>query len=132
MIEGRLGMNLRCQIRSGSYESVSGARLACFHLDVSHGGNRLIGRGIDLLQSTMPHFFDMGLVSSPSSLLQKETSPMASSSTTTPHDEDSVYSRTIRLTYTPPAPLPPPFPRTLNIEGKESRLDLGSRREPTS
>ncbi|KAG8986333.1 hypothetical protein FRB93_005329 [Tulasnella sp. JGI-2019a] len=73
-----------------------------------------VGRAIDLLQSTMPHFFTTGLVTSAGSNGKRS---YAAPSTEQDHDDDNVYSRAIRLTYSPPPPLPSFFPRTLNIEG---------------
>ncbi|KAI0827221.1 hypothetical protein BC628DRAFT_212528 [Trametes gibbosa] len=67
------------------------------------------GRGIYILQQTLPTFFSTGLVSS------LNTSAPASPYE---HDEDtSIYSRNVRLVYRPPMPFPPPFPHVLQVEG---------------
>ncbi|KAI8973168.1 hypothetical protein BD414DRAFT_397476, partial [Trametes punicea] len=67
------------------------------------------GRAIYILQQTLPTFFSTGLVSS------IDTS---NPSTRTRSDDDtSIYSPNVRLVYRPPTPFPPPFPRTLQIEG---------------
>ncbi|KAI0710487.1 hypothetical protein C8Q76DRAFT_65932 [Earliella scabrosa] len=67
------------------------------------------GRAIYILQQTLPTFFSTGLISS------------LDSPSTNPHrkddDEISIYSPSIRLEYRPPTPFPPPFPRTLHVEG---------------
>lgn len=75
---------------------------------------RVTGRGIDLIKSTMPHFFKDGLVLSSGMLRGTKLE------TDLTEDEDTIYSRAIRMTYTPPMPFPPPFPRTLTIEGLPS------------
>ncbi|OSD07683.1 hypothetical protein PYCCODRAFT_1429912 [Trametes coccinea BRFM310] len=73
------------------------------------------GRAIYVLQQTLPSFFSTGLVSS------VDTSPAISRPSvalTSPDDDDtSIYSPNIRLVYRPPTPFPPPFPRTLHVEG---------------
>ncbi|KAI0354011.1 hypothetical protein OH77DRAFT_533008 [Trametes cingulata] len=67
------------------------------------------GRAIYVLQQTLPTFFSTGLISS------VDTSPSHAKSN---HDDDtSIYSPNIRLVYRPPTPFPPPFPRTLHVEG---------------
>ncbi|KAI9066198.1 hypothetical protein FKP32DRAFT_1646429 [Trametes sanguinea] len=67
------------------------------------------GRAIYVLQQTLPTFFSTGLISS------VDTSPSPALAST---DEDtSIYSPNIRLVYRPPTPFPPPFPRTLQVEG---------------
>ncbi|KAF8320277.1 hypothetical protein DL93DRAFT_2073781 [Clavulina sp. PMI_390] len=63
-----------------------------------------VGRGIYVLTSTLPNFFDSGLVVNAS------------------HDSDSledipIYSKMVELSYTPPAALPSPLPQTLRING---------------
>ncbi|KAI0746203.1 hypothetical protein C8Q76DRAFT_790490 [Earliella scabrosa] len=62
-----------------------------------------------ILQQTLPTFFSTGLISS------------LDSASTNPHpkddDEISIYSPSIRLEYRPPTPFPPPFARTLHVEG---------------
>ncbi|KAI0759403.1 hypothetical protein BD413DRAFT_651330 [Trametes elegans] len=67
------------------------------------------GRAIYILQQTLPTFFSTGLISS------LDTSVANSGSE--PVDDTSIYSPNIRLVYRPPTPFPPPFPRTLHIEG---------------
>ncbi|KAI0654970.1 hypothetical protein C8Q70DRAFT_924479 [Cubamyces menziesii] len=68
------------------------------------------GRAIYILQQTLPTFFSTGLVSS---LDTPDSAPRGK-----PTDDDtSIYSPNIRLVYRPPTPFPPPFPRTLQIEG---------------
>ncbi|KAH9855530.1 hypothetical protein C2E23DRAFT_866666 [Lenzites betulinus] len=66
------------------------------------------GRGIYILQQTLPAFFSTGLVSS------LDTS---SASSSTQDDDTSIYSPNVRLVYRPPMPVPPPFPHTLQVEG---------------
>ena len=75
------------------------------------------GRAIYILQQTLPDFFSTGLVSS------LET-PVLDPARDAPRDDDaeSIYSPRIRLMYTPVAPLPAPFPRTLQIEGMPGPL----------
>ncbi|RDX42042.1 hypothetical protein OH76DRAFT_1363522 [Lentinus brumalis] len=67
------------------------------------------GRAIYVLQQTLPTFFSTGLISS------VDTS--GSNSRTKEEDEISIYSPNIRLEYRPPTQFPPPFPRTLHVEG---------------
>ncbi|KAI0666363.1 hypothetical protein C8Q78DRAFT_1059110 [Trametes maxima] len=67
------------------------------------------GRAIYILQQTLPTFFSTGLISS-----------LDTSGTATPdklEEDTSIYSPNIRLVYRPPTPFPPPFPRTLHVEG---------------
>ncbi|KAH9896554.1 hypothetical protein C8Q73DRAFT_686029 [Cubamyces lactineus] len=68
------------------------------------------GRAIYILQQTLPTFFSTGLISS----IDTSSSPAKGNST---DDDTSIYSPNIRLVYRPPTPFPPPFPRTLQIEG---------------
>ncbi|KAK7468367.1 hypothetical protein VKT23_002883 [Stygiomarasmius scandens] len=97
------------------------------------------GRAIDILQNTLPHFFETGLITSidKSTGEPKTTSSLPlpaihlpavnsipglqSSSTRTSTDSEnqleSIYSPKVRLSYTPPAQLPAPFPKTLTVEG---------------
>ncbi len=70
----------------------------------------LPGRAIYVLQQTLPSFFATGLITSP------DTSP--GSETGGEEEELSIYSPSIRLEYRPPTPFPPPFPRTVHVEGK--------------
>ncbi|RPD52718.1 hypothetical protein L226DRAFT_480340 [Lentinus tigrinus ALCF2SS1-7] len=67
------------------------------------------GRAIYILQQTLPTFFSTGLISS------VDTS--GTNSRTNEDDDVSIYSPNIRLEYRPPTPFPPPFPRTLHVEG---------------
>ncbi|KAI0746402.1 hypothetical protein C8Q80DRAFT_1271302 [Daedaleopsis nitida] len=67
------------------------------------------GRAIYVLQQTLPTFFTTGLISS------VDTS--GSNSRVKEDNEISIYSPNIRLEYRPPTPFPPPFPRTLHVEG---------------
>ncbi|EMD32387.1 hypothetical protein CERSUDRAFT_108825 [Gelatoporia subvermispora B] len=69
------------------------------------------GRAIYTLQQTLPDFFSTGLISS------LETPLVAGRANGKDGAEEGIYSRNIRLSYTPPNPLPSPFPRTLHIEG---------------
>jgi hypothetical protein len=66
-----------------------------------------VGRGIYVLTGTLPNFFENGLVINPS---------FDNHST----QEDSIYSKMIELSYTPPAALPSPLPQTLRIQGNEA------------
>ncbi|KZP09161.1 hypothetical protein FIBSPDRAFT_760330 [Athelia psychrophila] len=76
------------------------------------------GRAIFILRQTLPNFFDLGLVSSPShDSLSPSNSKKASSSLTPVGEPESIYSPKIRLVYTPPVKLPSPFPTTLQVEG---------------
>ncbi|KIY66404.1 hypothetical protein CYLTODRAFT_423437 [Cylindrobasidium torrendii FP15055 ss-10] len=82
------------------------------------------GRAIDLLQKTLPEFFEHGLItsldrttgapnrSSPIPIPVVKTDPLKSHP-----DLEPVYSPHIRLSYTPPTQLPAPFPKTLSVEG---------------
>ncbi|KAJ7653286.1 hypothetical protein DFH06DRAFT_1282556 [Mycena polygramma] len=84
------------------------------------------GRAIYVIQQTLPDFFNTGLVTSidksTGSPRQANSSPLANANpldyhATPDEDVDSIYSPNVRLSYTPPVPLPAPFPKTLNIEG---------------
>ncbi|KAI0309347.1 hypothetical protein OF83DRAFT_1072184 [Amylostereum chailletii] len=84
------------------------------------------GRAIDILQQTLPTFFSTGLVShSPTSSTLAHLKNLTGLdtnrdqvSTSNKYDPDrSIYSPRIRLSYTPPTPLPSPLPTTLHIEG---------------
>lgn len=100
------------------------------------------GRAIYILQQTLPDFFATGLVSSmdvrpdppaaaPAAKRRAWTLPGAALLGLKPKpaavsrekardgaaEDESIYSPRIRLTYTPPAPLPAPFPKTLTLEG---------------
>ncbi|EJD45620.1 hypothetical protein AURDEDRAFT_144964 [Auricularia subglabra TFB-10046 SS5] len=61
----------------------------------------MLGHAVDLLRNTMPDFFSTGLVT------RSEADPPGA----------SIYAPNIRLSYTPPTQLPPPFPATLHVEG---------------
>ena len=74
------------------------------------------GRAIYILQQTLPTFFSTGLISSLDISRGKENGQS---------EEDlSIYSPSIRLEYRPPVPFPPPFPRTLHVEGKPFPLHV--------
>ncbi|KAH0828581.1 hypothetical protein J3R83DRAFT_2852 [Lanmaoa asiatica] len=70
-------------------------------------------RAIYILEKTLPEFFQVGLVST--------IDPTRPDIVDVPLSEtgsvESIYSPTIRLTYTPPVALPPPFPRSLSLDG---------------
>ncbi|GLB41188.1 hypothetical protein LshimejAT787_0904030 [Lyophyllum shimeji] len=86
-----------------------------------------LGRAIYLLQQTLPEFFLVGLVTS----IDRETGTPRPASASIPvlnanpldvqtyidEDNETIYSPKVRLSYTPPVALPPPFPATLHIEG---------------
>ncbi|KIL61844.1 hypothetical protein M378DRAFT_199381, partial [Amanita muscaria Koide BX008] len=89
-------------------------------------------RIIFVLQRTLPQFFETGLVTSAATpddppLSASSTAPiltnpppLESSTISVPdikQDHEPIYSPRIRLCYTPPVPLPAPFPKTLRIEG---------------
>ncbi|KAH9829039.1 uncharacterized protein C8Q71DRAFT_863591 [Rhodofomes roseus] len=87
------------------------------------------GRAVYILQQTLPDFFHTGLVTSleapPARARTPDADPHCEGRAARPDGEgESIYSRHIRLAYTPPHPLPPPLPRTLTIEG--SALYLAS------
>ena len=68
------------------------------------------GRAIYILQQTLPTFFSTGLISS---------LDISGGKGNGQSEEDlSIYSPNIRLEYRPPMPFPPPFPRTLHVEGE--------------
>lgn len=78
------------------------------------------GRAIDTLHHTLPSFFTNGLYGS----LPPPTSYLASNRNAdrvkgTDHDTDaeSIYDPSIRLSYTPPAAIAPPFWRTMHVDG---------------
>lgn len=91
------------------------------------------GRNIDILQSTLPEFFVTGLMSSwdsqtgealpHRSMPHIPTLPQALKFTLDPKgkgkepEHEPIYSPKIRLSYSPPAPLPHPLPQTLQLEG---------------
>ncbi|KAG9037837.1 hypothetical protein FS837_001362 [Tulasnella sp. UAMH 9824] len=74
-----------------------------------------VGRATDVLDSTIPAFFESGLVisASPDTLSHHQRNK-SRDFTDDPHP---IYSKNLCLTYTPPTALPPPFPRTLRVEG---------------
>lgn len=80
------------------------------------------GRAIYILEQTLPDFFQVGLVSN-IDLTRPEiiNVPLADNG-----NIEGIYSPTIRLTYTPPAALPPPFPRTLSLEGEHDGAGVAS------
>ncbi|KAF8996004.1 hypothetical protein BDQ17DRAFT_1429976 [Cyathus striatus] len=87
------------------------------------------GRAIYVLQETLPSFFTTGLITS----IDKDSgAPRPEIPLTMPFpltslppfkdyhsDVESIYSPNVRLSYTPPAALPPPLPKTLHIEGSD-------------
>ncbi|KIP05879.1 hypothetical protein PHLGIDRAFT_128602 [Phlebiopsis gigantea 11061_1 CR5-6] len=95
------------------------------------------GRAIYILQQTLPDFFATGLISSldlPTASSPAPTAPAPWSlawlglkfggpprgserERAEASSEDGIYSARVRLEYTPPTPLPGPFPQTLRIEG---------------
>ncbi|PCH41940.1 hypothetical protein WOLCODRAFT_71796 [Wolfiporia cocos MD-104 SS10] len=78
------------------------------------------GRAIYILQQTLPEFFQRGLVSSlelPSLKTPEGQLRNGSGNGNGKSDVESIYSPTIRLAYEPPVELPPPFPRTLHVDG---------------
>jgi hypothetical protein len=70
-----------------------------------------VGRAIYVLRATVPRFFESGLTSS------VETRGDSGGVDLEPTSTDDIYSKFIRLTYTPPVRLPAPFPQTLQVEG---------------
>ena len=85
------------------------------------------GRAIYVLQQTLPDFFATGLITS----IDKRTGAPVPPSTSIPiasanpldyltfdDDAESIYSPFVQLSYTPPVPLPAPFPKVLHVEGK--------------
>ncbi|KDQ55440.1 hypothetical protein JAAARDRAFT_195818 [Jaapia argillacea MUCL 33604] len=77
------------------------------------------GRAIYVLQQTLPEFFDKGLVASVDtapSILNNHDSTMKDMRKES-QDVEIIYSPRIRLSYTPPEPLPSPFPQTLHVDG---------------
>ncbi|KAL5521180.1 hypothetical protein ACEPAG_9103 [Sanghuangporus baumii] len=84
------------------------------------------GRAIDVLQQTLPTFFNTGLVATNyhlplhiHSLLgaTNKGKGRADEQECETCDEEGIYARTIRLEYTPPVALPAPLPRMLRVEG---------------
>ncbi|PPQ69341.1 hypothetical protein CVT24_001636 [Panaeolus cyanescens] len=96
------------------------------------------GRGIYVLQETLPDFFHSGLITS----INKTTGAFRAASTTDilptansnflehhyiiEDDDEAVYSPNVRLTYTPPVALPAPFPKTFHVEGQQLYLASSS------
>ncbi|KZT52356.1 hypothetical protein CALCODRAFT_441694 [Calocera cornea HHB12733] len=81
-----------------------------------------VGNAIHHLRTTLPTFFETGLIIHPLPFIDPpSSSPSSPSSSPSPPGMSttgkSLYSPNIRLSYTPPFPLPAPFPRTLHIEG---------------
>lgn len=75
--------------------------------------SRAQGRAIYILEKTLPDFFQVGLVAH----VDPTRADIVSVPVSDSGDVESIYSPTVRLTYTPPVALPPPFPRTLSLEG---------------
>ncbi|TFK27943.1 hypothetical protein FA15DRAFT_585528 [Coprinopsis marcescibilis] len=112
------------------------------------------GRAIYILQETLPTFFDTGLYTAIDKATGSPVPPDAASShhfhlplldTHGPLDflasdkgkqkataeqlsdnEEPVYSPNVRLEYTPPVPLPSPFPKILKVEGLQLYLASSS------
>ncbi|EDR00690.1 uncharacterized protein LACBIDRAFT_313106 [Laccaria bicolor S238N-H82] len=89
------------------------------------------GRAIYVLQQTLPDFFATGLITS----IDKRTGAPVAPSTSIPiasanplddltfdDDAESIYSPFVQSFYTPPVPLPAPFPKTLHVEGLQLYL----------
>ena len=77
---------------------------------------------MDILQQTLPDFFKTGLVATNYHLpldVQRLIGGKGWSEhgDTNNSDEEGIYSRTVRLEYTPPMALPSLFPRHLHIDG---------------
>ncbi|KAI9570926.1 hypothetical protein HD554DRAFT_2017731 [Boletus coccyginus] len=71
------------------------------------------GRAIYILERTLPDFFRVGLVSN----IDPTSPDIVDVPVSESGNVESIYSPTIRLRYTPPVALPPPFPGTLSLEG---------------
>ncbi|KAG6376602.1 hypothetical protein JVT61DRAFT_1584 [Boletus reticuloceps] len=71
------------------------------------------GRAIYILERTLPDFFQLGLVSH----IDPTRPDIVDVAVSESGSVESIYSPVVRLTYTPPVALPPPFPRTLSLEG---------------
>lgn len=76
-------------------------------------GSRAQGRAIYILEKTLPDFFQVGLVAN----FDPTRPDIMDVPISEGRDIESIYSPTIRLMYTPPVALPPPFSRTLSLEG---------------
>jgi hypothetical protein len=76
------------------------------------------GAAIDTLTHTLPNFFQTGLVSNiPDTPPPPGPTGFTASCDQIPLGERPIFSPKIRLSYSPPAALPSPFPRTLHIDG---------------
>ncbi|KZV64258.1 hypothetical protein PENSPDRAFT_588724 [Peniophora sp. CONT] len=80
------------------------------------------GAAIDTLTRTLPHFLESGLHTRTDSSLSHLSSltGFATSRDAAPSDDgegEQIYDSRIRLSYTPPAELPAPLPRTLHVDG---------------
>ncbi|KAG8221624.1 hypothetical protein J3R82DRAFT_1902 [Butyriboletus roseoflavus] len=99
---------------SGRFELVGFGMHLCTRC--SQCDSRAQGRAIYILENTLPDFFQVGLVAN--------VDPTRPDIVDVPVSEsgsvESIYSRNVRLMYTPPVALPPPFPRTLSLEGEYS------------
>ncbi|KAF4610089.1 hypothetical protein D9613_010446 [Agrocybe pediades] len=93
------------------------------------------GRAIFVLQETLPEFFKTGLITSVDKLTgapqpARSIIPTANVNFLEPHiihdDAEAIYSPNVRLSYTPPVALPPPFPKTFHIEGFQLYLASSS------
>lgn len=104
------------ELSDQEWEIRTGILFACIYFD-----SESIGRAINVIKQTLPEFFSIGLVTS----VDKATGePRPSASIVTPaslpavdDDAEHIYSPKIRLSYTPPDPLPAPFPKTFKAEG---------------
>ncbi|KAF8908203.1 hypothetical protein CPB84DRAFT_1674484 [Gymnopilus junonius] len=93
------------------------------------------GRAIYILQETLPEFFKTGLITSINKITGTPRPPSASTPTVNPNflephilpeDDELIYSPNVRLSYTPPVELPPPFPKTFHVEGFQLYLASSS------
>lgn len=81
------------------------------------------GAAIDTLTRTLPQFIDSGLRTRTDSSLSHLTSltGFTTARDAAPSDDgegEQIYDSRIRLSYTPPAALPSPLPRTLHVDGE--------------
>lgn len=75
---------------------------------------------MDILQQTLPEFFKTGLVATDYHLplnVQEIIGGKGPEQGDRGADEEGIYSRSVRLEYTPPMALPSLFPRQVHIDG---------------